>query len=133
MIKINKNSTNTVDLTLSEKSTLSYPYYLFVFTSDITKQSVRFIGINRSIHRYRYDRFYIVETNSTNDYYDSTVTLSPTGYWHYKIYEQTSLTNLNENNSTGLVEEGKVLVIGTETSRQKHQNTRTYKAYGTGA
>jgi hypothetical protein len=122
-----------IDLTLSEKSTLTYPYYLFVFKNDATKQSVKFIAINRSTKRYRYDRFYITETSGTNDYLDSTITLSPTGYWHYKIYEQSSLTNLDENLSVGKVEEGKVLVVGTETNRQKHQNTRTYKVYGTGA
>ena len=34
MILINKGASNTVILTLSEKTTITNPYYLFVFTSD---------------------------------------------------------------------------------------------------
>jgi hypothetical protein len=133
MILINKNANNTIDLTLAEKSTLALPYYLFVLKNDISKQYVRFIAINSSVYRQRYDRFLITETSGTNIYTSGVITLNPTGYWHYKIYEQSSLSNLDENLSTGLVEEGKALVVGTTTTHAAHSTTRTYKAYGKGA
>ena len=81
MILINKGANNLIDLTLAEKSTLALPYYLFVFKNDITKQSVKFIPINSSAYRHRYDRFLITETSGTNIYTSGVITLNPTGYW----------------------------------------------------
>lgn len=105
-------------MTLTEKSTLTSPYYLFNFVSDVTGNSVNFIASDLSSYTDRYNKFLITETSGTNDYTSGTITLSPTGQWTYKVYEQTSSTNLNPllaTNTTPL-EVGIVKVKGTETS-----------------
>ena len=125
MITINKGEANTFDLTLSEKATLTNPFYLFVFQSDITKDYTRKVIADTSLYARRFNRFEITE--------GTDITFNPTGFWHYKVYEQTSSTNTDETQSTGLVEVGKLKVIGDDTTRAKHSTTRTYKAYGKGS
>lgn len=115
MIKINKNSANTVVLTLTEKCTLSNPFFLFEFTNDQSKVSYTFVALDNSLYLQRYNRFVITEKTNpvlTN----SEVNLPLPGFYSYKIYEQTSSTNLNVANATGIVEEGKVKVIGTNST-----------------
>ena len=125
MIVVNQGVENTVDLTLSEKATLENPFFLFVFKSDVTKNYVRKVIADQSSFRRRYNRFIFTE--------GADITLAPTGYWHYTIYEQSSSTNTDETLSTGIVERGKLYVIGTATTHAKHSVTRTYTAYGKGA
>ena len=48
MLIINKNTTQTIVLTLTEKSTLTSPYYLFSFTNDITQNTVNFLAADVS-------------------------------------------------------------------------------------
>ena len=101
------------------------PFFLLVFTSDITKKKVKVVLGDTSNYRRRYNRFYFIE--------GTDATLTPTGYWHYKIYEQDNADNTEEVNATTLVEEGKCLVVGTQYDRARIINTRTYKTIGKGA
>jgi len=133
MILINKNSNNLVILTLTEKSTITSPTYLFKFTNDLTKESKLFICPNISDYTDRYDKFNITES-TTQNLSAGVVTLSPTGFWSYEVFEQASTTNLLESATGARVESGKVNVIGTATTRTTYNPTgKTYKAYGTGA
>lgn len=130
MILINKNANNLITVTLQERTTLSSPTYLFKFTNDVTGSSVKFIATNTSSYTYRYDQFLITETSGSTNLTSGVITLSPNGFWSYTIYEQTSTTNLNEAEATGIVETGKVKVIGTETFPVAYDNTpKTYVAY----
>jgi len=133
MLKINKNANNTLIVTLNEKKTLTSPYYLFRFTNDITQTSVRFLSADLSLFKDRYNKFLITETSGTNDYSSGVITLSPTGFWSYTIYDQASSSNLDENLSTGIVEIGRVQVVGTETAFDKHTPNNTFISYGTGS
>jgi hypothetical protein len=118
MINIEKNSTNVVVLTLTEKSTLPNPYYLFEFTSTInTNNQVLFTGSDNSSYKSRYNRFNIIETGTTNvNLLQATINLNPPGMWDYVIYEQVSPTNLFVSGTTGVVEVGKVIVTGVDTN-----------------
>lgn len=101
MIHFTKSSTSTVVLTLTEKQTLTNPNYLFWFKSRGTNQEVKFVVLNAadlSAHKERYNEFDIV----VNTYFGS----SPEGDWEYKIYEQTSTTNLNPALAITLLETG---------------------------
>ena len=101
MIYFNKGETNTIIFTLKEKQTLSSPNYLFVFKhrgSNIVRSSVLLQANNISPHKERYDEFSVV-TNTYFHTYDS-------GEWEYQIYEQTSTTNTNPDNATGILETG---------------------------
>lgn len=130
MLVINKNANNYITVTLLEKTTLSSPTYLFKFTSDITGTIVRFIATNTSSYTYRYDQFLITETSGTTNLTSGVIELDPVGSWSYTIYEQTSTTNLNEAEATGIVETGKVKVVGAQTFPAEFDNTsETHIAY----
>ena len=134
MIEITKGENNLITVTLLEKTTLAAPTYLFKFTNDLTKQSVKFIASNISSFTYRYDQFLITETSGTTNLTSGVIELSPTGFWSYTIYEQTSTTNLDEAQATGIVETGKVKVIGEDVIKPKYDNSpKTYIAYGRGS
>lgn len=130
MIKINKNANNTIIATLAEKATLSEPFYLFVFTSDVDKTEVIFTARDTTEFNERYNKFLITETSGTVDFTSGVINLTPTGFWSYKAYEQVDSSNLLVSNTTSLVEVGRVKVIGEETFNTVYNNDKTYKAYG---
>ena len=133
MLLVNKNSNNTLILTLTEKATLTSPYYLFDFKSDITGNSVRFISSDLSTEQQRYNQFLITETSGTNILTSGTITLTPTGTWTYKVYEQSSSSNLNPILATTLLEIGIVKVVGTTVTNTPYSGQdNTIKVYGTG-
>ena len=130
MVTINRGTANTLYFTLKEKATLTAPYYLFVFTSDLTGQSKTFLMTDISSYPYRYNKFTLTETDSTNDLTNGTVTLKPAGFWSYKVYEQSSSSNLLVANTTGLVEEGRINVKGDDVvTFEKYTTERTYSYY----
>lgn len=134
MILINKNENNLITVTLFEKTTLASPTYLFKFTNDITKESVKFIAQNTSDYSYRYDQFLITETSGSLNLTSGVIELSPTGFWSYTIFEQESTTSLDETQTTGIVETGKVKVVGDETNYSVYDNNpKTFISYGTGS
>ena len=121
MILINKNSTNTVVLTLAEKTTITNAYYLFEFTSDETNEVKYVIPTDISVNKLRYNEFEITEPTN--------VSLT-SGTWKYRIFEQSSSTNLIVANATNLVENGKVDVIGTDTVLNEFTGEqKTYKEF----
>ena len=112
MILINKNSSNEVVLTLSEKTSIVNPTYLFEFINDATKETKLFISADYSNNKERFNIFNIIET-STEVPLTGRVSLT-VGNWKYNIYQQTSTSNLVVANSGGLVENGRVDVVGTD-------------------
>lgn len=114
MIRIQKNSTNRVVLTLNEKATLYNPltggtvYFLFEFINDQTKQSLLFNPVYISASTL-YNSFNIIESGS-NVLTGGTINIQP-GYYSYSIYEQSTQYNLNISNTISVVEKGKVLCI----------------------
>jgi hypothetical protein len=118
MINLDKNSNNLVVLTLTEKSTLLNPNYLFSFTSTTNYNNVvNFIATDISTYKSRYNRFTIIESGTTfTNLTGGTINLNPNGMWDYTIYEQISPTNLQISGTTGVVEVGKVIVNGVDIS-----------------
>ena len=101
MIYLSKGATSEIILTLKEKQTLSSPNYLFYFKGRGTNKEVKFVVLNASdtsTHKDRYNQFSIVTNTYFVNYQDSE--------WDYKIYEQTSTSNLNPALATGLLEVG---------------------------
>lgn len=113
MIKIIRGQANVVVITLKEKTTLTNPKYLFVFKNDQTNVEAKFIAADTSTYPDRYNKFTITEKTSSPNPLIGEVTLSLDGFYTYTIYEQTSSTNLNPANATGVVETGKVQVFTT--------------------
>lgn len=102
---ITKGATNQLIFTLTELVTIASPYYLFEFRNDVTMSSVYFIGADISTHTDRFNEFTFIE--------GTTATLSPTGQWTYRIFQQTSASNLNPDLTQGLLEIGLLKVVGT--------------------
>jgi mannitol-1-phosphate/altronate dehydrogenase len=93
MISITRGQANTFDVTLTEKTLLSAPVYLFRFTNEATNTQNTCIATDSSSFTRRYNRFTITESTSENRT-NATLTLAYGGFWRYEIYEQTSTTDL---------------------------------------
>lgn len=125
MQTITRGSANTVVFTLTERVTLDSPYFLVKVNSRSTNITKRFIlPANASGSTSRYDQFTITES-TTEDLPNGTVSLTA-GDWSYKIYEQASATNLNENLATTLIEDGILRVLGSSDTYVDSEQTTTY-------
>lgn len=89
-MKITKGTANTITVTLTEKTTISSPRYLFEFKSDSTNEyTYCLVGTDLSTHQERFNQFVITETTSP-DYSAAEIELS-VGEYEYKAYELTSV------------------------------------------
>lgn len=110
MIIINKNSTNSLIFTLTEKSRLPSPNYLFSFVNDSSGNEVLFTSPDLSGYPRRYNSFDIIESGSTNP--SIGIVELEFGFGKYEVYESSSPT-LNISGTTGrIIENGKVFVRG---------------------
>ena len=119
------NSQSDTIVTLTESTTLTNPYYLFVFTNVSTKVQYK-INVNSTsdVSLFK-DRF--------NEFAFNTVTLFATaqaGQFSYEVYEQSSSSNLDPS-GLNMVECGKMLLQpATNLIKQGYAPTVTYKGYG---
>lgn len=127
MQTITRGASNTVVLTLTERVTLTNPYFLVRAESRRTAVVKRFIlGSNLSSATERYDKFTIIE-NAVEDLPNATVTLTG-GDWWYEVYEQTSSSNLLETSATNTtpLEKGLFRVIDTNDTYKDPAQIDTY-------
>ena len=128
---INKGQNNFLIFTLSEKVTLTNPYYLFSFKHQVLMSSVNFIASDVSGFPTRYNKFLITETTGTVNLTSGVVSLPETGFYEYAIYEQTSSSNLDISNATGLLEIGMVKVESNLPIYKEYDNqSKTIITYG---
>jgi hypothetical protein len=119
------NSQSDTIVTLTESTTLTSPYYLFVFTNVSTKVQYK-INVNSTsdVSLFK-DRF--------NEFAFNTVTLfasAQAGQFSYEVYEQASSTNLDPS-GLNLVECGKMLLQPENNLiKNGYAPTTTYKGYG---
>lgn len=112
MIYIEKNSLNTIALTLTESATLSAPVWLFKFVweMDESQDPIYWVGEDFSSYPDRYNLFYLTEGT------DVTFKL---GQYRYEIYESPEPIVVDENTTElglTLVEEGRMVVEGVSNS-----------------
>ena len=117
MININKDSSNVVVLTLTEKCTLLNPNFLFSFSSTSYNQPViNFNSVDTSSYKSRYNQFNIIESGTTYiDLTGSTINLNP-GSYDYRVYESSGSTIEISGTTKVILEQGKVWVSGIDTS-----------------
>jgi hypothetical protein len=127
MMILYKTQVNEVIVTVTELVTLSSPYYLFSFESDATNEFTYCIAANISNTTARSDEFEI-EDKASPVALNGEVDL-PAGTYIYRIYEQTSPTNLNPANAASLLEEGHCRVIGAEQTDTEYSNDTTNTVY----
>ena len=106
---ISKGQNNTLIFTLTEKETLTNPYYLCKAVNLGSRKEKKFIlASDLSSFKQRYNQFTLTES-STEILTSGTVSLD-VGDWEYHIYEQASATNLNEQQATSELEVGQFRV-----------------------
>ena len=104
MITITKQDTVTWYLTLTEKTTISNPTYLFSMKSRQTDTIKNFILSDTSAYTDRFNSFEITEG-------DTDATTFDVGEHLYTVYAQEDPTNTNPNNADEVVETGIMKVI----------------------
>lgn len=93
MIRIEKNATNQVVVTLRENSTVDDPIYLFELTNGTTLEKYYFISTDTSEFKDRYNRFQVIEKPNA-DTINGEVEVGLEGWYDYIVY-QTSLEDLS--------------------------------------
>lgn len=126
-ILINQNTTSNLTLTLTEKTTLSSPVYLFQFRNVTEKVSYYCIMPDISAYKNRYNEF--VFTEGTDLPLVGELILGAGGQYEYFVYEQLSTTNLDPTLSTGLVESGLMDFDRGQTTYNQHTIDQTYKTH----
>jgi len=105
MLTIIKGETKYWFLTLTEKTTIANPTYLFSITHRLTNTTTNFIVADVSNYKERYNKFSVSE-GTTFDV--------DTGEFLYRVFAQISTTNLNPNLANELVEQGILKVNNLE-------------------
>jgi hypothetical protein len=117
MIVIEKNSYNLIALTLSEKSTVVNPYYLFVFNNEANGMEKIFTCPHITSNQ-RYQSFEILETPAENLLNGSIYLTGNSAQLTYKIYESEfpfSANTLSISATTGVIlEKGRVQLNGID-------------------
>lgn len=119
------NTAAELILTLTEFVTIHTPYYLFVFSNVTTKDVVTMIKAeidDESEYPQRYNKFTI----------DASVVFDgqQSGEWHYKVYQQSSPTNIDPEATDGILEYGKLILDrATQFAYTMYEQAQTFKAY----
>lgn len=120
MLVLEKLTSKSWYLTLTEKVTISNPYFLFVFTNRTTSVETAIILTDVSTHIERYNQFDVTE--------GTTFTLDA-GEYEYQVYAQTSSTNTDSSLANELVESGVLKVVFTPTAAGVYEVTLNEKIY----
>jgi len=108
-LEIEKGTINDIVVTVSERITLSAPFYLFVLQSKFNKSEFRYFNaVNISNNRQRYDEFKVTETTGASASNAEVEVF--TGGWYYSIYESVTQT-LDINDTTGIILENGLLIV----------------------
>lgn len=119
MLQINKAESKSWYLTLTEKTTIANPTYLFSLTHRLSNVQYNFILTDTSAYIERYNEFAITE--------GTTVTLDA-GEYLYEIYAQTSPSNLDPALAIELVEQG-IVKVDFDVTRTQYSVTLNEKIY----
>lgn len=142
MIYIEKNSTNNIALTLSEKSKLAAPFYLFEFVAEFNreevKQAIYFTAPDVSAYPERINLMQLVEGESGSKTEANGFEELPEGKAHlnlkrgqyiYTVFESETLT-LDKTQTTGrVVETGRMVVEITTDEEDKGQRATKLGVY----
>lgn len=109
-MQLKKNEANQrIALTLTERTTISNPNYLFEFINNQTKQVYTCICGEVSATS-KYNLFDITE--GVDDRTNSSLILGLAGQYYYNIHQQSSSTNLDPDLAQGIVERGYMVLEG---------------------
>ncbi len=97
MLRVLKNSENILTVTLTEKSTLPNPIYLFKFTNQTSNVAYWFISEDTSQFKQRYNQFLLIEQADAipQDSLNGVIELGLEGRYDYEVYQTTLTTTVN--------------------------------------
>lgn len=121
MLKIQKNGTTPLVVTVTEMTTISNPNYLFEFIHEQSFNTQTCVLTNISQGIPRYDEFVLVDGVDVNFIYD--------GFYIYNIYQQSSPSNLDPLNTQGLVETGRAHVIEADSPSYEYDSPIYFNIY----
>ncbi len=108
-------------VTVTELTKVTPVYYLFEFEHQQSFEKVYCILPNISTNTERYDEFTIEDGVDVTFPYD--------GYYIYRVYQQTSSSNLDPELSDGLVEEGRAHVYQLDSPGTEFSTNITFNIY----
>ena len=108
-------------MTVTELTTVSPVHYLFEFEHEQSFLKYYCILANISSSTERFDEFQFED--------GVDVALDYDGYYTYRIYQQTSSTNLDPELSDGLVEEGRAHVYVVDSPSTEFSTNITFNIY----
>lgn len=117
-----KNSVTPCYFTLTEKATLTSPYFLFKLESIDSGKITIFSATDVSSNIDRYNKFMITETSGATNFTAGTISLTA-GEYNYTAYEMTGRTNLDISGTTGIVEVGQIFVSGSTSTSYTYTGT----------
>lgn len=120
MLIIEKNSTNTIVATLTEKVTIVNPYYLFVCYGKSNQAVVKCLLTDVSEYTYRYNKFTFSE--------GTDITFPNKGDYTYKFYQKDA-ADTTIPSETYLLETGILRVVNEGQTITSHSVTRTTKVH----
>jgi hypothetical protein len=93
VLRILKNNTNIITVTLTEKSTLPNPIYLFKFTNQTSNVAYWFISEDTSQFKERYNKFVLIEGDyfTPLDSLEGKIEIGLQGLYDYEVYQTTLL------------------------------------------
>lgn len=117
MIRIDQtNSPQMFAITCSELGILKNPFYLFVFTNDVTKNVQSIVLTDKSPNKERYNLFELIGSFFEGE-----------GWHSYEVYEQDSFNNTALDMTNGLVEAGRLFVVSSFDVKFKQNENITLK------
>jgi hypothetical protein len=93
VLRILKNNDNAITVTLTEKSTLPNPIYLFKFTNQTSNVAYWFISEDTSQFKERYNKFVLIEGDyfTPLDSLEGKIEIGLQGLYDYEVYQTTLL------------------------------------------
>lgn len=120
MVLINKGTTNTIILTLTEKVTISAPYFLMVLDGKSGQDVVKWLMTDTSPYPEHYNKFTFVE--------GTTATIPYKGDYIYKAYQKVT-EDLTIPSEANLLETGILRMYAPETAIEEYTNTSDTEIY----
>jgi hypothetical protein len=113
MVLLDKSTSNTFALTLSEKVTISNPYYLMVLVGKSGQDTIKWLMTDTSTYPERYNLFTFTDGNQA--------TIPYKGDYVYTVYQKLE-NNTDIPSDSNILEIGICRVADTESPEIEHTN-----------
>lgn len=105
---LKKGEVNNIALTLSERSRLVSPYYLFVFKSKFSLEDLFAYCTLQAVSNIRFDLLQIEEKINPNGLNGEVFLIE--GEWSYEVYESQEPTLIVSETTQRIIQRGFIIV-----------------------